>query len=354
VKRFPVSVFITILGLTIISFSALYTITGNFSFIIRESVYILIGFTIAYLISLFNFRIIKYFVWVIYGISTLLLILVLAIGVTKNESTRWINLFGISNIQPSEFAKIALIITIAYIFSKDTSNFKKFLYATIALIPMVILIFVEPDMGTSLVLIFIYLTIMSISIPIKYPIITISGIAASIPLAIKFLKPYQYQRALSFLNPQKDPLGSGYNVIQSIIATGSGEIFGKGIAQSNMTKLKFVPVQYADFIFSAIGEIWGFVGSIILLGLFAALLTYFVRTYNNTENKFGKYLAAGIFAMFIFQTLVNIGMCIGLMPVAGIPLPFVSFGGSSTITNFIAIGMTISINIYKDEMTIAE
>ena len=127
-KRFPVSVFITILGLTIISFSALYTITGNFSFIIRESVYILIGFTIAYLISLFNFRIIKYFVWVIYGISTLLLILVLAIGVTKNESTRWINLFGISNIQPSEFAKIALIITIAYIFSKDTSNFKKFLY----------------------------------------------------------------------------------------------------------------------------------------------------------------------------------------------------------------------------------
>jgi rod shape determining protein RodA len=353
VKRFPISIFIAILGLTIISFSALFTIAGNFSFIIKELIYILIGFTIAYFITLFDFRIIKYFVLIIYGLSVASLILVLVVGVAIHESTRWINLFGITNIQPSEFAKIALIIILAYIFQEDTTNFKKFLYATLALAPMVVLIFVEPDMGTSLVLVFIYLIMMFMTVPIKYPVFTIAGILASIPILIKFLKPWQYQRFLSFLNPQKDPLGSGYNVIQSLIATGSGEVFGKGIAQSNMTKLKFVPVQYADFIFSAIGEIWGFIGSIAVLGFFTILFTYFIKVYNNTENKFGKNLAVGIFAMFVFQVLVNIGMCVGLMPVTGIPLPFVSFGGSSAIANFIAIGIVISINIYKDEMTIA-
>jgi rod shape determining protein RodA len=353
VKRFPISIFIAILGLTIISFSALFTIAGNFSFIIKELIYILIGFTIAYFITLFDFRIIKYFVLIIYGLSVASLILVLVVGVAIHESTRWINLFGITNIQPSEFAKIALIIILAYIFQEDTTNFKKFLYATLALAPMVVLIFVEPDMGTSLVLVFIYLIMMFMTVPIKYPVFTIAGILASIPILIKFLKPWQYQRFLSFLNPQKDPLGSGYNVIQSLIATGSGEVFGKGIAQSNMTKLKFVPVQYADFIFSAIGEIWGFIGSIAVLGFFTILFTYFIKVYNNTENKFGKNLAVGILAMFVFQVLVNIGMCVGLMPVTGIPLPFVSFGGSSAIANFIAIGIVISINIYKDEMTIA-
>jgi rod shape determining protein RodA len=353
VKRFPISIFIAILGLTIISFSALFTIAGNFSFIIKELIYILIGFTIAYFITLFDFRIIKYFVLIIYGLSVASLILVLVVGVAIHESTRWINLFGITNIQPSEFAKIALIIILAYIFQEDTTNFKKFLYATLALVPMVVLIFVEPDMGTSLVLVFIYLIMMFMTVPIKYPVFTIAGILASIPILIKFLKPWQYQRFLSFLNPQKDPLGSGYNVIQSLIATGSGEVFGKGIAQSNMTKLKFVPVQYADFIFSAIGEIWGFIGSIAVLGFFTILFTYFIKVYNNTENKFGKNLAVGIFAMFVFQVLVNIGMCVGLMPVTGIPLPFVSFGGSSAIANFVAIGIVISINIYKDEMTIA-
>lgn len=352
-KRFPISIFIAILGLTIISFSALFTIAGNFSFIIKELIYILIGFTIAYFITLFDFRIIKYFVLIIYGLSVASLILVLVVGVAIHESTRWINLFGITNIQPSEFAKIALIIILAYIFQEDTTNFKKFLYATLALAPMVVLIFVEPDMGTSLVLVFIYLIMMFMTVPIKYPVFTIAGILASIPILIKFLKPWQYQRFLSFLNPQKDPLGSGYNVIQSLIATGSGEVFGKGIAQSNMTKLKFVPVQYADFIFSAIGEIWGFIGSIAVLGFFTILFTYFIKVHNNTENKFGKNLAVGIFAMFVFQVLVNIGMCVGLMPVTGIPLPFVSFGGSSAIANFIAIGIVISINIYKDEMTIA-
>lgn len=352
-KKFPFSIFLTISGLTIVSFTALYTIAGNFNYILKESIYILIGFTIVYFITLFDFRIIKYFVWIIYGASVLSLIFVLYFGVVINESSRWINLFGISNIQPSEFSKIALIITLAYVFSKDNDNFKKFCYSTIILIPMVLLIFMEPDMGTSLVLIFIYLLMMIISIPIKYPIITISIVLASIPFAIKFLKPYQYQRFLSFINPQKDPLGSGYNVIQSIIATGSGQIFGKGIAQSNMTKLKFVPVQYADFIFSAIGEIWGFIGSIIVLGLFAILLSYLVRTYRNTNNKFGKYLATGVLAMFIFQIFVNIGMCIGMMPVTGLPLPFISVGGSSTLTNFMALGIAININLYKEEITLA-
>jgi rod shape determining protein RodA len=353
VKRFPFSIFLTIIGLTIISFTALYTIAGNYNYIIKESIFIAIGFVIAYLITLFDFRIIRYFVWLIYGASILSLIFVLSFGIVVHESTRWISFFGITNIQPSEFAKIALIITLAYIHSRDDDNFKKFLYSTIALIPMIALIFVEPDMGTSLVLIFIYIIMLAVSLPVKYPAFVVSSMAASIPFLIRFLKPYQYQRFISFLDPQKDPLGAGYNVIQSIIATGSGEIIGKGIAQSNMTRLNFVPIQYADFIFSAIGEIWGFLGSIVVLGLFSIIFLYLIRTYKNTENKFGKYLATGVFAMFLFQAVVNIGMCVGLMPVTGIPLPFLSYGGSSTLTNFIALGIAMNINLFKGEITIA-
>lgn len=352
-KKFPFSIFLTIIGLTIISFTALYTIAGNYNYIIKESIFIAIGFVIAYLITLFDFRIIRYFVWLIYGTSILSLIFVLSFGSVVHESTRWISFFGITNIQPSEFAKIALIITLAYIQSRDNGNFKKFLYSTIALIPMIALIFVEPDMGTSLVLIFVYIIMLALSLPIKYPTFVVSSMAASIPFLIRFLKPYQYQRFISFLNPQKDPLGAGYNVIQSIIATGSGEIIGKGIAQSNMTRLNFVPIQYADFIFSAIGEIWGFLGSVAVLGLFSIIFLYLISTYKNTENKFGKYLATGIFAMFLFQAVVNIGMCVGLMPVTGIPLPFLSYGGSSMLTNFIALGIAMNINLFKGEITIA-
>jgi rod shape determining protein RodA len=173
-----------------------------------------------------------------------------------------------------------------------------------------------------------------------------------VPFAIKLLKPYQIERFLVFLNPQYDPLGSGYNVIQSIIAVGSGGLLGKGINGSTMTKLKFVPVQYSDFIFSAIGEIWGFAGAFLLLLLFTFLLLFVIRAYSSTENNFGKGIALGVFAMFFFQILVNIGMAIGIMPVTGIPLPFVSYGGSAEIINYIAIGLVINVYIYKDEINI--
>ncbi len=351
-KRIPLWLIFVILFLVLISFSALYVIDGGFKNIIRESIYVLLGFAIVFCITFFDFRVLKYFVWFIYSISLVLLLSLLFIGISIHASTRWISFFGLFTIQPSEFAKISMIVTLSYVLSQNDSQFKKFVYASLLLFPYAILIYIQPDMGTTLVIVFIYFYLILIALPVKYAMSLVGCGVALIPLGSKILQPYQIERIVTLFDPGRDPLGAGYNVIQSMIAIGSGGVTGRGIAGSTMTKMKFVPVQYADFIFSAVGEIWGFIGGITVIALYVLLLIYFVRTFKVTENIFGKLLASGIFAMFLFQIFINIGMCMGIMPVTGIPLPFLSIGGSSTVANFIAIGLAVNINIFKDEMRI--
>jgi len=342
---------LTILLLSTISLIALSVMKGAPKYIPREIIYILLGFLVWYIVTNFNFRILTNFAFLIYGVSIFLLVLVMVIGIAKNSSRRWIDFFGIFTIQPSEIAKIAVIIVLSFISSVDWEGYKKFLLSTALVLPVLVLISLQPDMGSALVIAFIYFMFAAFTLHPKFSIAIALAAIASIPILPKILLPYQLERILIFFDPYRDPLGSGYNVLQSIIAVGSGTIFGKGISQSTMTKLNFVPVQYADFIFSAIGEIFGFIGAAVLVILLGVLLYYTAKAYASTKNRFGKGLAIGIFAMFFFQILVNVGMSIGIMPVTGIPLPFVSYGGSSTIANFICLGLITNVIIYKDEIT---
>jgi rod shape determining protein RodA len=353
VRRIPTSVILTLLILTGYSFVALYVLNSGFALSIKQLIFALAGFIIFNFMIYFDFRILKSFAYFFYGISLFLLILVFIVGIAKFSSKRWISIGGFFTFQPAELTKISVLLSLALLFSKDQpNNFYKFVVASVISLVACGMIFMQPDMGSALVIGFIYLMFVLFFLPFKYFSSVILAVTASLPFAIKLLKPYQIERFLVFLNPQRDPLGSGYNVIQSIIAVGSGGLFGKGISGSTMTKLKFVPVQYSDFIFSAIGEIWGFVGALLLLLLYGFLLAFIVKAYSSTKNKFGKGIALGVFAIFFFQILVNIGMSIGIMPVTGIPLPFVSYGGNAELINFIALGLVVNVYIYKDELNI--
>jgi rod shape determining protein RodA len=283
----------------------------------------------------------------------ILLISVFVVGVAINSSKRWISVFGFFTIQPSEFVKIALILVLAWVFQrKDYEELGKFLFATLFLIPVAAIVFAQPDMGTSLVFAFIYFLVLAFSLSYKYWLTLVFVVIAAIPFLPNILKDYQMERILTFFDPYRDPLGSGYNVLQSITAVGSGKIFGKGILNSNMTKLNFVPVQYADFIFSAVGEIWGFLGTSVVVICYAYILYFSARAYSLTENQLRLRRDNKEKTKFVEMIMINIGMCMGMMPVTGIPAPFLSFGGSAMIVNFIALGLVTSIYNYKDEINL--
>jgi len=351
VRKVNLGLLISIVVLSFYSLTALYVINVE-KFVLKQVVYILVGFLLFLFISSINFRVLKFYAVPLYIFSFLLLLAVLVIGVAINSSKRWINVFGFFSIQPSEFTKISLILMFAWIFEKNYNNFEKFAFSVLVLIPVSAIVFLQPDMGTSLVFAFIFFLLISFSLPIKYPLSLVAIVLAFVPFLPKILKPYQMERILTFFDPYRDPLGSGYNVLQSIITFGSGKLFGKGLSQSTMSRLNFVPVQYADFILSAIGEIWGFFGIIVVLACFAYILYFSIRAYSLTKNKFGKYIALGVFAMMFFQILVNMGMNMGIMPVTGIPLPFLSFGGSAMLTNFIALGLVQSVYNFRDELNL--
>ncbi len=350
-KKIPLTLLAVLLALSFISLFTLYATKVNTSLLERQTFYIIIGFLVVYAMLFFDFRSLKYFVWVLYFAGIVALIALLVIGKGAYGAQRWISL-KVFSVQPSEFEKIILILFISYIFSLDYSETKKFIFSLTGIVFPALLIFKQPDLGTTIIIFIIYLFLVLFSLDLKYFFSIVTASLVSIPLALKLLKPYQRLRILAFLNPQRDPLGSGYNVIQSLIAVGAGRVTGKWFG-STQTTLHFVPVQYADFIFSAIGEMGGFIGSLTLLFLYLMLSFFIIKVYRSVKDLFGKYIVIGVFTMFITQIFINIGMCIGIMPVTGIPLPFVSYGGSSMLTNFIAIGLVLNIYIYREEINIA-
>ncbi len=352
-RKPPLSVLLELIGLIIISLLSLSLLGKNLFFVKRQAVYIAISFVIMYFMLYFDFKDLKYVSWLLYLIGLILLVSVFFLGKSTYGAQRWIHIGGLITIQPSEFEKPILIVFFAYVVIQKLPQFKKFLYIITTFSIPFVLIFKEPDFGTDMVLFSIFLFVILFFFNLKYFFYTFTSVILSIPIVIKFLKPYQIQRIAIFLYPSKDPLGAGYNVLQSIIAVGSGGLFGRGFGKSILTKLHFVPVQYADFIFSAIGETFGFIGIITLLLLYVGLLIFIIRTYTLVEDKFGKAILIGIFALFITQIFINIGMCIGIMPVTGIPLPFVSYGGSAMISNFIIIGLAINIYVYREEINLS-
>jgi rod shape determining protein RodA len=290
----------------------------------------------------------------IYAIVVGLLILVSFLGHSALGAARWITVGGVT-FQPSEPAKLAVAIVVAALLCR--SSFKKFtdlfLPLAVVLIPA-ILILKQPDLGTALVIGAILTAELGFGLPNLLDFwIYLGGLLAASTYVLSsdtILKPFQRSRLLVFLNPKVDPQGVGYNLNQSKIAVGSGGWFGKGLFHGTQTQLNFVPENSRDFIFTALGEEWGFVGAMLLVGIFVAMITGGLRAMSAAQDRFGLLLSVGLVTMLAFHTIVNIGMTIGVMPIVGIPLPFMSYGGSALITDYLAAGILINIALQKDRL----
>lgn len=336
-----------IYGLIMIS-SAVNSFETNVRYIVIQSVGIILGLVIMFLIAKFNYDYFGDFSKPIYVISILMLLAVLYFG-TGYESTgskSWIR-FGPVGIQPSEFAKLGFILTFSkHLSSLDDINKPKNVFLLcVHLAVLVALIMMQPDFGTTMVFLCIFIGMLyTAGISKKYVITAVIVTLIMIPVAWFFLlMPYQKERIMVFLNPESDPLGSGYHVIQSKIAIGSGQIFGKGLFRGTQTQLDILPVKHTDFIFAVIGEELGMVGAMVCLILLLSLVIRCIYVSTVAKDKFGKYICIGVSFMFMAHIFENIGMCIGLMPVTGIPLPFFSYGGSSVVTNLLAVGLVQSV-----------
>lgn len=286
----------------------------------------------------------------IYVTNVFLLVLVLIIGFSTKGTKGWIDL-GPVNMQPSELVKIGYILTFAKYLEKKKDNLNRLIDVLPAMLHLgliVGLILLQPDTGTALVFIFISI-FMLFAAGMNYKIIAGAfGIfLVSLPVMWKLLKPFQKNRILVFLNPELDPMGAGYHVIQSETAIGSGQFLGKGLFKGTHNNLEFIPERHTDFIFSVIGEELGLVGALILLILFMWLLLRCIHIAKVSKDDYGMLICVGIIAMFIFHILENIGMTIGLMPVTGIPLPFISYGGSSLLTNMAAVGLVLNVGMRR-------
>jgi len=321
----------------------------------RQSTFAALGIVIVMLMASFDYRFLRIYAGMIYGASIALLLLVRTpLGTTVKGSQRWFELFGFQ-LTPSELTKIALIVMLATYLAElrrtsgELSLQHVYAATAIAAIPAV-LVFLQPDLGTSIVLVSILVGILVVAgargrhlgILALTAIVLIFG-----ALQLGLVREYQIARITGFLDPQNDPQRSGWNRQQAEIAIGSGGLTGTGYLEGSQTNLDFVPEQHTDFIFTVVGEEFGFVGAVGMLLAFAVLLWRAFRIALLSKDPFGTYVAAGIAAMFAIQIFVNVGMTIGIMPITGITLPFVSYGGSSLLTNAIAVGLLQNVHMRR-------
>ncbi|MEH1948955.1 MAG: rod shape-determining protein RodA [Nostoc sp.] len=370
-----------------------------------------IGVLIALFLSRIRYELLMQWHWVTYSLTNFSLIAVMIAGTSAKGAQRWISIAGF-NVQPSEFAKVGMIITLAALLHRRTASSLEGVFRVLAItaIPWG-LVFLQPDLATSLVFGAIVLGMLywananpgwlilmispvvaailfSISWPLTEPIVLFKelsfgplGLIWSVAMAIvgwqtlpwrrfglgaigawtlnilggelgvfawnHVLKEYQKDRLTVFMNPDHDPLGAGYHLIQSRIAIGAGEIWGWGLFKGPMTQLNFVPEQHTDFIFSAVGEEFGFVGCLLVLFVFCLICLRLLHVAQTAKDNFGSLLAIGVLSMIVFQLIVNIGMTVGLAPVAGIPLPWMSYGRSAMLTNFISLGIVESVANFR-------
>lgn len=290
-------------------------------------------------------RVIDY-AYIIYAVNLLLLLTVLLVGSSKMGARRWLDI-GSFTLQPSEFCKISFILALTKYIGDNhyrLDNLKAIIGSILLCIIPMVLIIKQPDLGTALVFLPILLVVLfAAGIRVKYVISFLLTGLAGLPMLWFILKDYQKQRLFVFLNPNADPLGAGYTIIQSKIAVGSGGLSGKGWLAGTQNLLNFLTERHTDFIFSVIGEEWGFAGSVLIIVLFAILLSRLVRIASSTNDFKAKIIIVAIVTLFWFQIFVNIAMTIGIMPVVGLPLPLISYGGSSLITTMILLGLAFSV-----------
>ena len=344
------------IALCIVSISLLTvysaTIHKGTSFFYKEIAWIGLGAFTYLIFSFIDYRVYGKYYKIIYLINVVLLLSVFVIGDKRLGAQRWIDL-GVITIQPSEFSKLFIVLTFAEVlatkYNHKFSGLKCIFTTSLHVLPIFLLIAAQPDLGTSLVIIFLYLILIFINGIDWKTIIILAIIGISLtPLGYFFLlKDYQRERVLTFLNPEADLLGSGWNVTQSMIAVGSGGIFGKGFLQGTQSKLRFLPESHTDFIAAVFLEERGLVGGSVLLVLYILLLWGILRIGDKSEG-YGKLICYGISAIFFFHIVINIGMVTGIMPVTGLPLLLMSYGGTSFLFAFAMLGIVQSINIYRE------
>jgi rod shape determining protein RodA len=319
----------------------------------KQLVFLVLAIGLAVLASSFDYRFLKVYAGMLYIGSLALLILVRTpLGTTVKGSQRWFQLAGFQ-FAPSELTKLALIVMLSAFISELRSSDRTledvYRATAIAAVPGA-LVFLQPDLGTSIVLAAVLLGILVVA-GTRLRHLGVLAVTATVLVFGAFqmgvIKDYQIARVTAFLDPQNDPQGSNYNRLQSEIAIGSGGLTGRGYLKGPQTNLDFVPEQHTDFIFTVVGEEFGFAGSMVLLFLFGVLIWRAFRIALLSKDPFGTYLAAGIGAMFAVQMFVNVGMTLGMMPITGIPLPFVSYGGSSLLTNGVAIGILMNVHMRR-------
>jgi len=320
---------------------------------------IIVGVVLALIVSRFSFRIARAYAIIIYGVAVLGLMVVLIPGVGKSQggAQAWLALPGGFTFQPSEFTKVALITLLAMVLTEKRDQelvpHDKDVFFGLALagIPA-LLVLLQNDFGTVMIIGATLLTVLVVSgTKMRWVFGAISTVilAGYIASKLNFVKDYQLKRLATFVDPTLDPLGSGYNSLQARIAIGSGGWFGKGYLDGPQTQGKYVPAQRTDFIFTVSGEEFGFLGSVIIILLFSIILFRLTKIALNAPDKFGRLTAAGVAGWFAIQTFENIGMNLGIMPVTGVPLPFVSYGGSSMFVSWMALGLAVAIGREIDD-----
>jgi rod shape determining protein RodA len=319
----------------------------------HELLYIAGGFVLLIFFATTDYRSLGRLYGLTYGAMLILLLLVRVIGHQALGAQRWIYL-GFFELQPSEISKLIVILVLARFFHDRRAQVQRvstFLLGLLLILPPTLLILLQPDLGTAIVFVAVFYGIAYIAgTPKRYILLSIVIAALLFPLVGSQLHGYQQRRLQTFFNPGSDPQGAGYNILQAKIAVGSGGLFGKGFLTGTQGQLGFVPSRVTDFIFAIFSEEWGFMGAFVLLALFMMLLVRVMRAVHLARDTFGTLLAFGISTMLLFQVMVNVGMNLGVMPVVGIPLPFISYGGSSMLTNMAAIGIVQSIVIHHKDL----
>jgi rod shape determining protein RodA len=310
-----------------------------------------LGLVLMFITASIDYRRIRRWTPVLYGLSLVLLLAVLAVGQSVNGAKAWIALPGGFQIEPSEFAKLGLILIGAWLLSRRNRSagrptIKDAFYAALAAAPLIALVEKEPALGVTLVLVFTLVGMIVVSgIRIYWVLggLTLVAVGLYAVAKLHLLKGYQLTRLTAFLHPEQNLAGSGYNGIQAKIAVGSGGLFGQGLFHGTFTGGNFVPSVQTDFIFTVAGEELGFVGCAVIVALLAFIVLRAIRAAQRADDMYGMLVASGIAVWFAFQSFVNIGMTIGIMPITGLPLPFVSYGGSAIFADMIAIGLLLSV-----------
>ena len=345
---------VSILVLGIISMFAMYSTDGG-EFKYHTNSHILrfcVFFALFFLVSLIQIRFWHDQSYLVYISFFILLLGVKYFGLTSSGSKRWLDLYFM-NLQPSELMKVGLILFLAKYYHRvsiENMNTLKYLFIPIiALIAPILLVATQPDLGTSILIAAGGVVVAWLAgVRIKFFAYSSILFLTLLPVAISFLKPYQKSRILTFLNPERDPLGAGYQIIQSKIAIGSGGLFGKGFLNGSQSYLDYLPEKHTDFIFTLFSEEFGFFGSLSILALYALIISRIIKIGNITRSTFGKLYCYSFATAFFIYVVVNMMMVLGLLPIVGSPLPIMSYGGSSMMAIMFGLGIVMSCKIYKD------